>query len=44
MLVGTLWANLKSQYNWGEGGNLAVAGKGAAAIELRGRDWALLKK
>jgi len=28
---------------WGEGGNL-VAGEGAAAIELRGRDWALLKK
>jgi hypothetical protein len=35
--------NLKSQYNWGDSGNL-VASEGAAAIELRGRDWALLKK
>ena len=34
---------IKSQFNWDYGGNL-VASKGAAAIELRGQDWTLLKK
>jgi hypothetical protein len=31
------------EYDWGNSGNL-IASEGAAAIELRGRDWALLKK